>query len=66
MQLRTGLELNFSGRVLAWALDHPGCFAYGEDEQEALLRLPQAFIAYQHWVHFKAGERSWLQDKRRY
>lgn len=62
MQLRTGLELNFSGRVLAWALDHPGCFAYGQDEQEALLRLTQAFIAYQHWVHFKTGERSWLID----
>ncbi len=60
MQLRTGLELNFEGRVLAWALDYPGCFAYGEDQQESLLRLPQAFIAYQRWVQFKAGEKSWL------
>jgi len=62
MQLRTGLEGNFSRRVLAWALDHPGCFAYGDDEQEALLRLPQAFIAYKHWVNFKTGQNSWFQE----
>jgi hypothetical protein len=62
MQLRTGLELNYEGRVLAWALDYPGCFAYGDDEQEALVLLPQAFIAYQHWVNFKAGEKTWLKE----
>ena len=62
MQLKTGLELNNEGRILAWALDFPGCFAYGGDQQEALLRLSQAFIAYQHWVNFKAGSGSWLKD----
>lgn len=62
MQLRTGLELNNEGRVLAWALDHPGCFAYGEDESEALLLMPKAFIAYQNWVNYYAGERSWLKE----
>lgn len=62
MQLRTGLELNIEGRNLAWALDHPGCFAYGDDHQEALIRLPQAFVAYQKWVELKAGDQSWLKD----
>lgn len=62
MQLRTGLELNYEGRVLAWALDHPGCFTYGGDDVEALLLLPQSYIAYQHWVNFKAGEKSWLRE----
>ncbi|HSM24577.1 MAG TPA: DinB family protein [Anaerolineaceae bacterium] len=62
MKLITGLELNNEGRNLAWALDYPGCFSYGDDDQEALLRLPQAFVAYQYWVNFKAGEKSWLKD----
>jgi hypothetical protein len=62
MQIRTGLELNIEGRNLAWALDHPGCFSYGDDDQEALLRLPQAFIAYQKWIALKAGEESWVKD----
>ncbi len=62
MQLRTGLELNIEGRNLAWALDYPGCFSYGVDHQEALIRLPQAFVAYQKWVGLKAGDQSWLKD----
>lgn len=62
MQLLTGLELDIEGRNLAWALGFPGCFSYGEDDQEALLRLPQSFVAYQKWVNFKAGENSWMKD----
>ena len=62
MQLQVGLELNFENRILAWALDYPGCFSYGETEEEALLRIPKAFVAYQHWVDLKAGNRSWLQN----
>lgn len=62
MQLRVGLEINVENRVLAWILDFPGCFSYGETEEEALLRVPGAFVAYQHWVDLKAGNQSWLQD----
>lgn len=50
MQIRVGLELNIEGRTLAWALDYPGCFAYGGDEAEALISLPRALIAYQQWI----------------
>jgi hypothetical protein len=50
MQIRIGLENNFEGRTLAWALDYPGCFAYGLDEAEALIRLPRALLAYEIWI----------------
>jgi hypothetical protein len=50
MHIRIGLENNIEGRSLAWALDHPGCFAYGSDESEALIYLPLALAAYEHWI----------------
>jgi len=61
MQIRIGLENEIEGRSLAWVLDHPGCFAYGKDGTEAILRTPQALLTYREWV----GEHtdiSWLQD----
>ena len=50
MQIRIGLENNIENRSLAWALDYPGCFAYGSDESEALIYLPMALINYEHWI----------------
>jgi hypothetical protein len=50
MQIRIGLENNIEGRTLAWALDYPGCFAYGTDETEALIRLPRALLEYEVWI----------------
>lgn len=50
MQIRIGLENNIEGRTLAWALDYPGCFAYGLDEAEALVNLPRALLDYDHWI----------------
>lgn len=50
MQIRIGMENNIEGRSLAWALDYPGCFAYGEDQAEALLRLPHALLKYEAWI----------------
>lgn len=50
MQIRIGLENNFEGRSLAWALDYPGCFAYGTDEAEALIRLPRECLQYEVWI----------------
>jgi hypothetical protein len=44
------LEKNIEGRDLAWALDYPGCFAYGEDEAEALIRLPRELLKYEVWI----------------
>lgn len=51
MQIRIGLENNTEeGRFLACALDYPGAFAYGEDEAEALIRLPKALLEYDKWI----------------
>ena len=50
MQIRIGIENNIEGRTLAWALDFPGCFAYGLDEPEALVRLPRALLEYEIWI----------------
>lgn len=50
MHIRIGLENNIEGRTLAWALDLPGCFAYGFDEPEALIRLPRALLDYEIWI----------------
>src|SRR5512133_3458268 len=61
MQIRIGLENGMEGRSLAWVLDHPGCFAYGKDGTEAILRTPQALITFREWVGEHTGN-SWLQD----
>lgn len=59
MHIRIGLENNIEGRSLAWALDYPGCFAYGMDEPEALIRLPRALLAYEIWIKDHTNE-SWV------
>ena len=60
MQIRIGLETNIEGRNLAWALDYPGCFAYGMDEAEALIQLPRALLQYEYWINDHTPE-SWVQ-----
>lgn len=50
MHIRLGIENNIEGRTLAWALDYPGCFAYGSDETEALIRMPYALLNYEKWI----------------
>ena len=59
MHVRIGMENNIEGRSLAWALDYPGCFAYGADEPEALIRLPRALLEYEIWVKDHTRE-SWV------
>ena len=59
MHIRIGLENNIEGRTLAWALDFPGCFAYGEDEAEALMRLPRALLQYEIWIKDHTSQ-SWV------
>jgi len=50
MLIQVGLENNPNGRSLAWALDLPGCFAYGEDGSQALIYLPLAVVKHQEWA----------------
>lgn len=60
MQIRIGIENNFDGRSLAWALDYPGCFAYGADQAEALIRLPRALLKYEAWINVHT-QQPWVQ-----
>jgi predicted RNase H-like HicB family nuclease len=46
MILRIGIENGNEGRAIAWVLDYPGCFSYGQDEKEALHNLPTAIQEY--------------------
>jgi predicted RNase H-like HicB family nuclease len=50
MYFRIGLENNLEGRSLAWVLDHPGCFAYGQDGSEAFANAPAAIQEYAGWI----------------
>ncbi len=50
MILRVGIENNNDNRSIAWALEHPGCFAYGADAQEAEAAMQLAAYDYADWV----------------
>jgi hypothetical protein len=55
MRILVGLELDNEDRVLAWALDFPGCFAYGADQSEALMRLAHETSMYDQWILRHSG-----------
>lgn len=61
MLVKIGSENGFVDKSIAWVFDHPGCFAYGSDDKEAILRVPQALVAYQERLG-KHTEDSWLSD----
>src|SRR5512138_3840756 len=61
MHTAIGLENNYEGRSLAYALDYPGCFAYGADGGDAIVTLPQAFLKYRDWIGRHTQE-SWLSE----
>lgn len=60
MLFRIGLENNNDDRTIAWALEHPGCFAYGNDNREAEANFPRAAHEYVAWVGRHGGE--WFAD----
>ena len=60
MKFRVGIENNNDGvRTVAWALQHPGCYAYGENGEKALAALPGAIRTYSQWIG--QHEPSWLK-----
>jgi len=61
MQILVGLENNYEGRSLAWALEYPGCFAYGADGKDALTNIRAEFPRYQNWIATHTPD-SWLAD----
>lgn len=56
MLVKVGLENGFEGRSLAWALDHPGCFAYGPDGETALVAMGRAIPEYIAWLERNTAE----------
>lgn len=60
MIFRIGIENNNDDRTIAWALDHPGCFAYGQNREEVQKNFLQAARNYAVWIA-QHGE-SWLDD----
>lgn len=60
MIFRVGIENNNEGiRTIAWALEHPGCFSYGPDQDSALTALPGAIGACAEWIGRR--EPSWIE-----
>lgn len=60
MRVLIGLENQIEGRSLAWALEYPGCFAYGEDQTTALVALARALVNYETWVRAHTLQ-SWVK-----
>jgi predicted RNase H-like HicB family nuclease len=50
MKFRVGIENNNEGRSVAWAVEHPGCYAYGKDADHALANLPEVILTYAEWI----------------
>lgn len=44
------IENGSKGRTIAWVLEHPGCFSYRTNSQEALAALPAAVQEYNEWL----------------
>ncbi|HLO18316.1 MAG TPA: DinB family protein [Anaerolineales bacterium] len=61
MIFRIGIENNNDDRSIAWALEHPGCFAYGQNSEEAQRNFLQAARDYASWIA-EHGE-TWLDDQ---
>jgi len=61
MDLRIGIENNVEGRSLAWALEHPGLFAYGQTADLALAAMPDACLEYATWISQRTYGEDWLE-----
>lgn len=59
MRIEIGLENNYENKSIAWALDYPGCFAYGDEGVAAIMAFPHAFIGYKERVASLAEE-NWI------
>jgi uncharacterized damage-inducible protein DinB len=58
--IQIGIERNVEGRTLAWALDYPGVFTYGDDDAEALMRMPRQILMFESWLELHTDQ-SWVQ-----
>jgi hypothetical protein len=59
MIFQAGIENNNEGRSIAWALEHPGCYAYGINGNAATVNLEVALNKYAGWI-LRHGRDTWL------
>ncbi len=59
MIFRVGIENNNDSRSIAWALEHPACFAYGQDSRAAEENFRPAARDYARWIARHGS--SWLE-----
>jgi hypothetical protein len=59
MIFQVGIENNNEGRSIAWALEHPGCFAYGIKGAAAVSNLEPALNRYAGWI-LRHERNTWL------
>ena len=59
MIFQVGIENNNEGRSIAWALEHPGCFAYGTNANGAVSNLETALSKYAGWI-VRHDTHTWL------
>jgi hypothetical protein len=59
MRFLVGIDNNNEGRSIAWALEHPGCFAYGINAEGASLNLESALVKYAGWI-LRHEPQTWL------
>lgn len=62
MRFRIGLERGIEGRAIAWALDYPGCFSHGADEEDALDNMELEVLKYADRVASRAPN-PWLKPE---
>jgi hypothetical protein len=62
MRFEIGIENNVEGRSQAWALGHPGCFAYGPDGDAALVAMKESIMEYAAWIARHREGMDWLNN----
>ena len=56
MLIRVALEYGVGGRILAWALDFSGCFAYGQSDADVMMNFARNLLAYEAWINLHADQ----------
>lgn len=59
MIVRVGVENGYENRSTAWALEHPGCYAYGPDGTSAVVAMGRAIPDYITWLE-KHNSQPWF------
>lgn len=60
MIVRIGIENNLEGRTMAWALEHPGYFAYGKNADAAVENMLPSLGKYMDWIA-RHNRQPWLE-----